>query len=444
MDTRNDMGESLFQIAARLPKTRKDEYEEYLKEVERKKELEPKERKENVVKEAEVRSRNLAKVFLSQSLNNHDPATLSKFLFDIVNFVSMAHFDSNVFGDGQKFYLKTDKEEGTKTLLQSVVNEGLVKVREDVLYVMKKIDLERYPNDQEDADYRLKRQVKKACHPSVGLRDCIQSIDEKYPWSNLKHKFMLFLSFFVFFIGTLFYGLDIYTDIRFSRDMFIYSKRNFSQEISVCQEDFDNEFSSTIKECRDNFNRANCLNSLALVKKIAEDCFENEERFTDPNDWWIAGTVSYAHCALPIFIGFIIWGVMQIGQCCNSKSFWYLPFPFITRWFKFRLDGELFKNYAWPDRNKSLESQSEYERKVKKCLEKLDSHDQIVNLSLIIESSVEASFQFFFQTVYVLPTLILSFTDVSGTFDWKDLVNWKTFSIVLSFASFAWAFYVIR
>ena len=81
---------------------------------------------------------------------------------------------------------------------------------------------------------------------------------------------------------------------------------------------------------------------------------------------------------------------------------------------------------------------------MKFCMERLDDNDQIVNLSLIIESSVEASFQFFFQTVYVLPTLILSFTDVSGTSDWKDLFNWNIFSIVLSFASFAWAFYVIR
>ena len=77
-------------------------------------------------------------------------------------------------------------------------------------------------------------------------------------------------------------------------------------------------------------------------------------------------------------------------------------------------------------------------------MEEMDDHDQIVNLSLIIESSVEASFQFFFQTVYVFPTLILSVTDVSGTFDLKDLFNWKLFSIILSFASFALAFYRIR
>ena len=77
-------------------------------------------------------------------------------------------------------------------------------------------------------------------------------------------------------------------------------------------------------------------------------------------------------------------------------------------------------------------------------MENLDDNDQIVNLSLIIESSVEASFQFFFQTVYVLPTLILTFTDVSGTFDLKDLFNWKIFSIILSFASFALLFYQVK
>ena len=77
-------------------------------------------------------------------------------------------------------------------------------------------------------------------------------------------------------------------------------------------------------------------------------------------------------------------------------------------------------------------------------MEKIDAYENIVNLSLIVEASVESSFQFFFQTVYVLPTIILSFTVVSGSFEWTDLFNWKTFSILLSFASFAWAFNTIR
>ena len=226
--------------------------------------------------------------------------------------------------------------------------------------------------------------------------------------------------------------------------MFNNAKRNFTQEMSLCQAEFDKEFSFTIEVCRDNFNKTECVNSLAFIKKMTDDCFDNEERFTDPNDWNIAGIVSVAHCALPILIGFILWGVLQMGQGCNLKSWRNIPLPFVTRWHRFLLDIELFENYAWADRNKDKQSKTEYEETLKKCTKKLDANDQIVNLSLIIESSVEASFQFFFQTVYVLPTLILSFTDVSGSFDWKDLFNIQIFSIILSFASFAWAFYVIR
>ena len=233
MDTRNDMGETLFQIAARLPKTRKDEYEEYLKEVKRKKKMKPRETQENVLKEAEAKSRELAKVFLSQSLNDHDPVTISNYLIDIVNFVNKGHCDFNIFDNEQKFFTKYDKKDEKQTLLQSVLNKGLVKEREEVLYVLKKVDQNIHPTEQEDADYRMKEQVKKACSSSVGLRDCLESIDEKYPWSNLKHNFMIFLSFVIFLMGTTFYVLDIYTDIKFSLEMFNYSTRNFTQELSL-------------------------------------------------------------------------------------------------------------------------------------------------------------------------------------------------------------------
>ena len=143
MDTKNDVGETPFQIAARLPKTRKEEFEDILKEVERKKELKPTEKMDDVVKEAERISRELAKVFLLQSLNTHDPASISKFLFDMLNFVNKDHFNCTVFGDEQKFYLKYDKKEGKETLLQSIVDKGMVKDREEVLGVMKKVDIEK-------------------------------------------------------------------------------------------------------------------------------------------------------------------------------------------------------------------------------------------------------------------------------------------------------------
>ena len=42
-----------------------------------------------------------------------------------------------------------------------------------------------------------------------------------------------------------------------------------------------------------------------------------------------------------------------------------------------------------------------------------------------------------------MPSLVLSLTGVTGS-DWTVLVNWRMFSIVLSFASFAKSFYSIR
>ena len=69
----------------------------------------------------------------------------------------------------------------------------------------------------------------------------------------------------------------------------------------------------------------------------------------------------------------------------------------------------------------------------------------MVNLSLIIESSVESSFQFVLQTTYILPSVVLAFTDPSSSgFEWTDLVNFRFLSIGMSFASFSFGFYKIR
>ena len=86
----------------------------------------------------------------------------------------------------------------------------------------------------------------------------------------------------------------------------------------------------------------------------------------------------------------------------------------------------------------------EYEETKNKCMRMIEKNDRIVVLSLVIESSMEASFQFFLQTVYALPTLILAFTGNSGSFDLEDLFNLRTVSILSSFGSFAYANFAIR
>ena len=210
----------------------------------------------------------------------------------------------------------------------------------------------------------------------------------------------------------------------------------------MCKISFRDEMILVNFNCLVAFNKGECLKYLVIAKKSGEECFEKEERFTDSNDWNIAGIVCSFHYILPFFLSLLIWEVLQIGKECDFNSLINLPLPFVTKVYKFMCDMELFKIYTRARDDK--EAEAEYEKDKRKTMEKIDAYENIVNLSLIVEASVEASFQFFFQTVYVLPTIILSFTDVSGSFDWTDLFNWKTFSILLSFASFAWAFYTIR
>ena len=441
----NNLGETPFQIATRLPQRKKQEYYQQLESYNRSG-VKPKMSIDSIIEMASKKSNELANLFLVQKLSSHDPATISRRVSDIVDYVEACKENDSIrslkLGE-LKFYLNfSSKDKAKETLLESIVSQGLLKEREEVLEIIQTIIEE----ENERKEYEMiKEEVKGAVSSSIGLRDCLESVEEKYPWSRPQmyyRKFMSFLKLMVF--GICFYGFDIYTDIRFSQDMFHQYRRNFSSERQLCKGKFDDMFDNTIFECKHNFTATMCMKSIRLLLRMGENCFENDQRFSDPNDWYIAGTVSYLHCGLPIFLAIVIWEIRQIGLECGLSSVFTLPLPFISRFNKFICDMELFDNYFWPHRNKDHLTKKTYEKKKKDILKKIAAIENGVNLSLIIEASVESSFQFFFQTVFLLPNIVLTFTDPDGSLVWTDLFNWKTFSILLSFMSFAWAFYAIR
>ena len=333
MEIQNKMGETPFQIATRLPKTRKDDFEEYLEAVETRKEIEPKETLEEILEEAKTASRKLANVFISQSLNNHDPASIAKQVFDMMTFIKKDHFDPTLLGDEQKFYSKYDKANKKETMLEFTLNNGMIKEREDMIEVMKIVELAKHPDNQKEAEDRIKRQIKKVVPSSPGRRDCLKSVADKFPWSSSKFWFMTCFNLFIqVILGTTFYGLDVYTDINFSLEMFGKS-------------------------------------------------------------WRIAGAVCIAHCVLPFLASSILWGMIMVNQDRSWKSWTKMPITFTAKCRKFLLKKKLYEVYAREDRNKDTETQKKYEVDKKKCLDKIEDHENIVVLSLVVESSIEASFQ---------------------------------------------------
>ena len=83
----------------------------------------------------------------------------------------------------------------------------------------------------------------------------------------------------------------------------------------------------------------------------------------------------------------------------------------------------------------------DFKEKVPEIEAEMAYYEDSVNLSSSIEAATEAGPQFFFQTVYFLPNLILILVRFQG---WQELVSYKMFSIVVSFTSVAVSNYFIR
>ena len=134
---------------------------------------------------------------------------------------------------------------------------------------------------------------------------------------------------------------------------------------------------------------------------------------------------SLIHCILPIILMFLVW-------LLNSpRSIQKIPFPPITRIVKFTLETRKFK----------VRAESESKEKVSNFEAKIAENEDIVNISSSIEAATEASPQFFFQTVYSLPILIVNILEYR---EWEELVSFKLLSIVFSFTSVAISNHFIR
>ena len=149
---------------------------------------------------------------------------------------------------------------------------------------------------------------------------------------------------------------------------------------------------------------------------------------------------SLIHIILPFFSAFFIFFTLLWFKILKFDRYlvFKLPLSPFTKFHKTVLECRTFVN------NKNKEDPS-YEQTNTRLIQELEDQKIITTVSMILESSMESSFQFYFQALFSLPTLVIAYLDIhEGKLSMQQLVNWKNLSIVLSFMSFAYASFNIR
>ena len=334
------------------------------------------------------------------------------------------------------------KNSECKSGLQIILDQQLIGQREEILDSMMKLFKNGY--DEAKEQYTIKQKIKEVTSSSIVLRDCIKSLDKRFKWGSGKYWSMLFLHLFLLISGLSFYVLDISTDLKFSLHLFNQSSRNFPNEEDACRPDFESKFQETIDNCQTNFTLTKCLNLLQEAKTLGDGCFNKEQRFvSNPEEWSSAGIIAALHCAMPFLVSLIIWIIQNNFKICSIEKIMNVPVPIFSKIKNFHYTRKLFGVYT--ERRNSDKKRALNEINKIKWIETIQRNEAVVNLSHLIEATTEASFQFVFQTVYLMPTLFISFTAKSqGLTNWTDLFQWKIVSILFSFGTFALTFYNIR
>ncbi len=313
--------------------------------------------------------------------------------------------------------------------------------------------MKHLPFDEDDYDeareqYKIVKKIKAMTPSSSGLRDCIASVSERFKWGSGKFWFSLLINFFLLIHSLTFYGLDLFTDLQFSHFLLNQTSQNFSSMINECTPEFNVTINEVINSCQNEFNSTRpmeCLNLLEKAKNLGDACFNRGQRFEEnPEEWNKAGIIAALHVALPFVVSLGIWLIQNKCKIFSMDKLLKIPSPIIPKVYNFHYTRKLFGVYTW-ERNDD-DSKSWYEHNKNKWIEKIRRNEAVINLAHLIEATFEASFQFTYQTVYLMPTVFISLTaaEAKGLTNWTDIFQWRILSILISFGSFAFTFYNIR
>ena len=340
-------------------------------------------------------------------------------------------------GEGEQgFYLVKIKALGGKSLLQHIVDSGqiMMKQREELLdLLVTKIECEP---DEKATEQKIIKILKSSLPSSIKLSECIKMTEEKFRWSATKAAGLIAVAVIAALFSLSLYIADVVFDVKFVQEMFEKSLKDFKEQQSNYRDEFFYGLDAGYKNycARETILINNCSEFLENKTLIARRYREAGPRFEDPDMFRKNAIYTLVHCISP-FLFIILAGLhtmrgSDVGRW-KIENFVKIPLPLISRINKLVLEIEKIK----------LRSESSFNEDVKKADDDIVDYEDRVNLSCSIEAAAEASPQFFFQTVYSIPTVIISFVGYHG---WRELVSYKMLSIAFSFTSVALSNYFIR
>ena len=112
------------------------------------------------------------------------------------------------------------------------------------------------------------------------------------------------------------------------------------------------------------------------------------------------GNICLFHCILACLVSLIVFSLMNK---ITVKELHKLPLPIFTKIYSMILDCRHY--FKLNDQNLKRKEISHLICQYHK--EKYEYEESTVNISLMIESYFESNFQFFYQTIFVMPSIMI-------------------------------------
>ena len=226
------------------------------------------------------------------------------------------------------FYLVKCQGFDGKSLLNYINSQNvrLLRQREELIDLSVKIANLTHRGNPEKAMDNVIKNYKSGLESGVGLRDMIDMIKERYPWSSTKMKIMIFVSLMTCALGIGLYVFDLTTDIRFSLEMYYLKAKGSFPEDPTYASIFQNITHPGPKECWQAFETA------------FETCWDQhyvdpEKNFTliEYDDMKTTGGIAVLHCIQPFLGIFIVFLTMNYNKIKCSLPQMFVP-DCLKRW----------------------------------------------------------------------------------------------------------------